>query len=148
MEKKIIYFLCNGNSCRSQMAEGFGKKYLGDLYTVYSAGIEAHGLNPKAVKVMAEKGMDISNQTSNVIDPQLLNRADYIITLCGDAHDKCPILPPHIQRIHWGFADPAKATGTEDEVWDVFRRVRDEIEARIIQFAKEKQELTTLRSIG
>ncbi|WP_044640121.1 arsenate reductase (thioredoxin) [Risungbinella massiliensis] len=136
-DKKIIYFLCTGNSCRSQMAEGFGKKYLQDHYEVYSAGIEAHGLNPKAVKAMAEKGVDISNQTSDIIDPELLNRADVVITLCGDANDKCPMTPPDKKRAHWGFDDPARAQGTDEEKWEVFRRVRDEIEARIQQFAKD-----------
>jgi arsenate reductase len=138
-DKKIIYFLCTGNSCRSQMAEGFAKKYLGDRFEVYSAGIEAHGLNPNAVKAMAEKGIDISGQTSDVIDPELLNRADYVITLCGDANEKCPVTPPHVKREHWGFDDPAKATGTEEEKWAVFRRVRDEIEARIQRFAQEER---------
>jgi arsenate reductase (thioredoxin) len=138
-DKKIIYFLCTGNACRSQMAEGFGKKYLGDRFNVYSAGIEAHGLNPKAVKVMAEKGIDISCQTSDVIEPELLNKADYVITLCGDANDKCPMTPPHVHRDHWGLDDPAKAQGAEEEVWEVFRRVRDQIEARIIKFAKERK---------
>lgn len=135
--KKIIYFLCTGNSCRSQIAEGFGKKYLGDEYDVYSAGIEAHGLNPNAVKVMTEKSIDISNQTSDIIDPELLNKADYVVTLCGDANDKCPMTPPHIKRDHWGFDDPAKATGTEEEKWAVFQRIRDEIEVRIKRFAEE-----------
>lgn len=135
--KKIIYFLCTGNSCRSQMAEGFGKKYLGDTYDVYSAGIEAHGLNPNAVKAMAEKKIDISNQTSDIIDPELLNKADFVVTLCGDANDKCPMTPPHVKRDHWGFDDPAKATGTEKEKWAFFQRVRDEIEDRIKRFAEE-----------
>jgi len=137
MQKKILYFLCTGNSCRSQMAEGFAKKYLGDRFEVYSAGIEAHGLNPMAVKVMAEKGIDISAQTSDVIDPELLAKADYVITLCGDANDRCPATPPNVTREHWGFDDPAKATGTEEERLAVFRRVRDEIEARIKRFAEE-----------
>lgn len=88
MSKKILYFLCTGNSCRSQIAEGFGKKYLGDEYDVYSAGIEAHGLNPNALKAMKEVDIDISNQTSDIIDPTLLNKTDYVITLCGDANDK------------------------------------------------------------
>ncbi|WP_035100516.1 arsenate reductase (thioredoxin) [Aneurinibacillus terranovensis] len=135
--RKIIYFLCTGNSCRSQMAEGFGKRYLGDEYDVYSAGIEAHGLNPNAVKAMAEKEIDISNQTSDMIDPELLNKADYVVTLCGDANDKCPVTPPHVKRDHWGFDDPAKATGTEEEKWAFFQRVRDEIEERIQRFAEE-----------
>ncbi|QKG85288.1 arsenate reductase (thioredoxin) [Kroppenstedtia pulmonis] len=136
-KKKTIYFLCTGNSCRSQMAEGFGKQILRDRFNVYSAGIEAHGLNPKAVKVMAEKGIDISDQTSNVIDPEILNHADYVITLCGDANDKCPLTPPHVNRQHWGFDDPAKAQGTEEEVWAVFQRVRDQVEERIRRFSEE-----------
>lgn len=135
--KKSIYFLCTGNSCRSQMAEGFGKKHLGDAYDVYSAGIEAHGLNPNAVKAMKESGIDISSQTSDMIDMDLLNNADLVVTLCGDAADKCPTTPPHVKREHWGFDDPAKAEGTEEEKWAFFQRVRDEIEERIAHFAKE-----------
>lgn len=137
MGKKTIYFICTGNSCRSQMAEGFGKKYLGDEYNVYSAGVEAHGLNPRAVKVMAEAGIDISQQTSDIIDPELLNQADYVITLCGDARDRCPLTPSHVKRDHWGFEDPARAEGSEEEQLKVFRRVRDEIEERIKKFGAE-----------
>lgn len=137
MSKKIIYFLCTGNSCRSQMAEGFGKKYLHEHFDVYSAGIEAHGLNPRAVKAMQAVNVDISAQTSDLIDEKILNQADYVITLCGDANDKCPITPPHVTRWHWGFDDPAKAEGTEAEQWEVFQRVRDEIEHRIKRFAEE-----------
>lgn len=136
MEKKIIYFLCTGNSCRSQMAEGFGKKYLGDRFHVYSAGIEAHGLNPLAVKAMEETGVDISNQTSDRIDNEILQKADYIITLCGDAHDNCPMTPPDKVRWHWGFDDPAKAEGTDSEKWKVFQQVRNQIEQRIKEFAE------------
>lgn len=137
VSKKTLYFLCTGNSCRSQMAEGFGKKYLSEEYDVYSAGIEAHGLNPNAVKAMAEAGIDISNQTSNVIDPEILNNADFVITLCGDADENCPVTPAHITRWHWGFDDPARARGTEEDKWAVFQRVRDEIEKRIKKFAEE-----------
>ncbi|MFU0789065.1 arsenate reductase (thioredoxin) [Virgibacillus proomii] len=137
MRKKIIYFLCTGNSCRSQMAEGFGKKYLSDEYDVYSAGIETHGLNTNAVKAMKEAGIDISNQTSDIIDPEILNNATLVITLCGDAEDNCPMTPPYVKRWHWGFDDPAKAEGTEEENWAVFQRVRDEIEQRIKKFAEE-----------
>ena len=136
MEKKILYFLCTGNSCRSQMAEAFGHKHLSDQFDVYSAGIEAHGLNPNAIKAMDEVGIDIRNQTSDTIDTELLNRADYVVTLCGDANDKCPITPPHVTRWHWGFDDPARAEGTEEEKWAVFQRVRDEISARIEEFGK------------
>lgn len=135
--KKKLYFLCTGNSCRSQMAEGFGKMYLQKEYDVYSAGIETHGVNPLAVKAMKEIGIDISNQTSDQIDVNFLHEVDLIITLCGDAKDKCPVTPPHITRWHWGFEDPAKALGTEEEKWAVFQRVRDEIGERIKKFSVE-----------
>lgn len=135
--KPVIYFLCTGNSCRSQMAEGFGKKYLSEKYEVKSAGIEAHGLNPNAVRAMNEVDVDITDQTSDIIDPDILNNAEFAITLCGDANDKCPMTPPHVTRFHWGFDDPAKAEGTEEEKWAFFQRVRDEIEARIQTFAEE-----------
>jgi arsenate reductase len=135
--KKVIYFLCTGNSCRSQIAEGFAHKYLSDQFEVHSAGIEAHGVNPKAVEVMKEVGVDISNQKSKVIDLEDLNKADYVITLCGDAEERCPMTPPHVKREHWGFEDPAKAEGTEKQKQEVFRRVRDGIEKKIKAFAKE-----------
>lgn len=137
MAKKTLYFLCTGNSCRSQMADGFGKKYLSDEWNVFSAGIEAHGLNPNAVKAMAEVGIDISTNTSDVIDNDILMNADFVVTLCGDAADKCPVTPPHVKRAHWGFDDPAKAQGTEEEKWAVFQRVRNEIEARIKDFSEK-----------
>lgn len=130
MSKKTIYFLCTGNSCRSQMAEGWAKKHLGEDWDVHSAGIEAHGLNPNAVKAMEEAGIDISSQTSDMIDPKILNHADLVVTLCGDAADKCPVTPPHVKREHWGFDDPA---GQE---WSEFQRVRDEIGERIKRFAE------------
>ncbi len=135
-EKKTIYFFCTGNSCRSQMAEGWAKKYLSDNWNVYSAGIEAHGLNPNAVKVMNEVGIDISNQTSDIIDPELLSQSDLVVTLCGDAADRCPMTSPHVRREHWGFDDPAKAKGTEEEKWAVFQRVRDQIGECIQKFAE------------
>lgn len=136
MSKKVIYFLCTGNSCRSQMAEGWAKHYLGDEWEVKSAGVEAHGLNPKAVKAMNEVGVDISDQTSDIINPDVLNKATLAITLCGDAKDRCPVTPPHVKREHWGFDDPAKAKGAEEDVWKVFQRVRDEIGERIKHFAE------------
>lgn len=126
--KKIIYFLCTGNSCRSQMAEAWGKKYLGDEWDVFSAGIEAHGVNPNAVRAMQEVGIDITSQTSDVIDPAILNKADLVVTLCSHADAVCPTTPPHVKRVHWGFDDPA---GKE---WSEFQRVRDEIGARIKAF--------------
>ncbi len=136
MDKKTLYFLCTGNSCRSQMAEGWGKKYLGDEWDVKSAGIEAHGLNPHAVKAMNEVAIDISDQTSDIIDSDILNTADLVVTLCGDAADKCPMTPPQVKREHWGFDDPAKAEGTDEEKWQVFQRVRDQIGERIRRFAE------------
>lgn len=139
MGNKLIYFLCTGNSCRSQMAEGFGKKYLSDDYEVRSAGIEAHGLNPNAVAVMKEVGVDISNHESKLIDPDLLNRAYLVVTLCGDAEDRCPMTPPQVRREHWGFDDPAKAQGTPEEIWSVFQNVRDGIANKIKVFAEEEK---------
>ena len=137
MSKKTLYFLCTGNSSRSQMAEGWAKKYLNnDEWDLRSAGLEAHGLNPNAVKAMKEAGVDISNQTSDVIDPEILNSADLVVTLCGHAADHCPVTPPHVKREHWGFDDPAKAEGTEEEKWAFFQRVRDEIAERIQRFAE------------
>ncbi|WP_397538977.1 arsenate reductase (thioredoxin) [Rummeliibacillus pycnus] len=134
---KILYFLCTGNSCRSQMAEGWGRKLLPDDWIVKSAGIEAHGVNPNAIKAMKEVGIDISNHTSDVIDIETLNNATLVVTLCGDASDKCPMTPPQVRREHWGFEDPAKAKGTEQEKWQVFQEVRDAIGARIEQFVEE-----------
>ncbi|MFY3790641.1 arsenate reductase (thioredoxin) [Ureibacillus sp. MALMAid1270] len=135
MSHKTIYFLCTGNSCRSQMAEGWAKKFLPD-WDVKSAGIEAHGLNPNAVKAMKEIDIDISKQTSDIIDMETLNNADLVVTLCSDAADKCPVTPPQVRRVHWGFDDPAKVQGTDEEKWSVFQRVRDEIGSRIKKFAE------------
>ncbi|MFJ7935650.1 arsenate reductase (thioredoxin) [Sporosarcina sp. NPDC096371] len=136
MKKKTLYFLCTGNSCRSQMAEGWGKKLLSEEWQVLSAGIEAHGVNLRAVKAMNEVGIDITAQTSDIIDPQILHKADLVVTLCGDAADKCPLTPSLVKRVHWGFDDPAKAEGTDEEKWHFFQRVRDEIGARIGRFAE------------
>ncbi len=139
MNKKLVYFLCTGNSCRSQMADGFLKALGKDEFEVKSAGLEAHGLNPRAVRVMKEAGIDISGHTSDVIDPELLNRADMVITLCGHADEHCPaIMNPEVVKWHWGFDDPAKATGTEEEILEKFRQVRDDIKARIQQFVVDK----------
>jgi len=138
MTKPLVYFLCTGNSCRSQMADGFLRKLGAHLYEVKSAGLEAHGLNPRAVQVMAEAGVDISSNTSDVIDPEILNRAAYVITLCGHADEHCPVIfNPDVIKWHWGFDDPAKATGTEDEIIAQFRTVRDAIKARVERFVRE-----------
>lgn len=129
-------FLCTGNSCRSQMAEGLAKELAGDKVEVYSAGVEAHGLNPRAVAVMAEIGIDISHNTSDLIDQDLLNSMDYVITLCSDAEKRCPLAPPKVKRLHWGFEDPAKATGSEEEIMAKFRQVRDGIRRHLEEFLK------------
>jgi len=136
--KPLVYFLCTGNSCRSQMADGFLKALGIYQYEVKSAGLEAHGLNPRAVQVMKEAGVEIGSHTSDVIDPEILNRADYVITLCGHADEHCPVISnPNVTKWHWGFDDPAKATGTEDEIMKKFREVRDSIKNRIEKFVQE-----------
>jgi thioredoxin type arsenate reductase len=139
MEKKpLVYFLCTGNSCRSQIADGFLQALGSDRYEVKSAGLEAHGLNPRAVRVMQEAGVDISQNTSDVIDPEVLNRSDYVITLCGHADEHCPAISnKNVTKWHWGFDDPAKAAGTEEEIMEQFRTVRDSIKTRIEQFVRE-----------
>lgn len=126
-----IYFLCTGNSCRSQMAEGFARQYFGQQWRIASAGIETHGLNPRAVQVMAEKGIDISQYHSKLIDIDYLNSSDLVVTLCGDARDRCPVTPPTVKKQHWPLPDPAQAQGSEAEILTVFRQVRDEIERHV-----------------
>jgi thioredoxin type arsenate reductase len=120
------------------MADGFLKALGGDKYEVKSAGLEAHGLNPRAVQVMKEAGVDISNNTSDVIDEETLNRATYVITLCGHADEHCPVISnPNVTKWHWGFDDPAKATGTEEQIMAQFRAVRDAIKERIQIFVRD-----------
>lgn len=135
MTKKLLYFLCTGNSCRSQMAEGWAKHYLSADWDVKSAGIEAHGINPKAIKAMAEVNIDISDQTSEIIDEATLQQANLVVTLCGDALDRCPTIPSYVTQEHWGFQDPAKATGSQEEILKVFRQVRNQIGEKIKQFS-------------
>jgi arsenate reductase len=141
MKKPLIYFLCTGNSCRSQIADGFMSTLGGERYEVKSAGLEAHGLNPRAVQVMQEAGVDIIKNSSNVIDPEILNRAEYVITLCGHADEHCPVISnQNVIKWHWGFDDPAKATGSEEEIMGQFRKVRDDIKLRIEQFLEPIKE--------
>lgn len=137
MAKKRLMFLCTGNSCRSQMAEGFARQMFGRDWEVSSAGIEPAGLNPRAVEVMREMEIDISHQTSDPIDPALLARCDLVITLCGDAEDRCPVTPHTVNRRHWPLEDPARATGSEEEIMAKFREIRDEIAARVRELALE-----------
>jgi len=134
-----VMFLCTGNSCRSQMAEGFARVLGKGIIEPYSAGLKPAGVNERAERVMKEIGIDISKQTSKAVDEKLLKQMDIIITLCDNAAEACPWAPPQIKRLHWSLKDPAKATGTEKEVMNEFRRVRDEIEKRVKNFIEEVQ---------
>ncbi|MDB5197504.1 MAG: protein tyrosine phosphatase [Flaviaesturariibacter sp.] len=124
---KNVLVLCTGNSCRSQIAEGYLKHFAGNAVTVYSAGIEVHGVNPRAVQTMAADGVDIWAQTSNHIDEYRAIPFDFIITVCDNALEHCPVFPTSAQKFHHNFPDPAKANGTEREVTAQFASVRDEI---------------------
>jgi arsenate reductase len=132
--KKKVLFLCTGNSCRSQMADGLVNHDFAGRIEAFSAGTEPHGLNPKAVQAMAEIGIDISGNSSDHISKYEGQSFDYVITLCGDANEKCPLFFGGVQRLHMGFADPPKATGTDAEVMAVYRRVRDEIRRTMGEF--------------
>ncbi len=133
MMKKVL-FLCTGNSCRSQMADGLVNHDFAGRVEAFSAGTEPHGLNPKAVQVMAELGIDISGNASDPLDKYQGQRFDYVITLCGDANEKCPLFFGGVQRRHIGFDDPPKAVGTEEEIMNVYRLVRDEIRQAMREF--------------
>ena len=129
-EKLKVLFLCTGNSCRSQMAEGWAHALKADVVEAYSAGIETHGLNPNAVKVMAEVGVDITTHRSQCVDEFVDVEFDYVVTVCGHAHETCPHFAGHANVVHVGFDDPPKLAArasTEDEALSHYRRVRDEI---------------------
>lgn len=131
-----ILVLCTGNSCRSQMAEGYLSYFLKHKYPdtniwVYSAGIETHGLNPRAVGAMKEDNIDISGNSSDHLEKYKDHHFDYIITVCDNAAEKCPVFPEKTIRLHWPFDDPAKAQGTEEQKMFEFRRVRDEIKTKV-----------------
>src|SRR5690606_32057544 len=134
---KKILVLCTGNSCRSQIAEGYLKHFAGDKAAVYSAGIEKHGVNPHAITVMKEDGIDISRHTSNNIAEYRGIGFDYIITVCDNAREHCPVFPSTAQQFHHNFPDPAKAKGTEEEIMQQFRKIRDMIKAYADDFVKE-----------
>lgn len=136
MAPKVL-FICTGNSCRSQMAEGFLRHIAGDTFEAFSAGTDPAGVNPNAVRVMAEKGIDISRQESKGMKPFLGHHFPYVITVCDRANERCPIFPGMMKRLHWSFEDPAHATGTEEEKLAVYRRVRDEIEIHVRRFVDE-----------
>lgn len=135
-------FLCTGNSCRSQMAEGFARELGKGLIEPYSAGLISAGVNARAVVVMKEAGIDISKQKSEEINEDLLKTMDIVITLCGNAEESCPYTPPEIKRIHWPIKDPVDTVGTEEEIMKEFRRARDEIKNRVEEL------IDTLRKEG
>lgn len=127
MKTKKILVLCTGNSCRSQIAEGYLRHFAGNTAEVYSAGIETHGVNPKAIATMKEDGIDISKHTSNNMDEYSEIPFDYVITVCDNAKESCPIFPSKAVQMHRNFPDPAKYIGTEKEVTEAFRDVREMI---------------------
>jgi arsenate reductase (thioredoxin) len=123
MKKKVLV-LCTGNSCRSQMAEGYLRHFAGEKAEIFSAGIETHGVNPRAVLSMKEDGIDISNHTSNNVDEYQNVDFDFVITVCDHAKERCPFFPSTAKKIHINFPDPAGATGSEEEIMEQFRTVR------------------------
>ncbi len=133
---KKVLVLCTGNSCRSQIAEGYLRHFAGGNAEIYSAGIETHGVNPRAVSIMAEDHIDISQHTSNHVDEYINIPFDYVITVCDNANEACPFFPGNVQRLHHNFPDPAKAKGTEEEILNEFRRVRDMIKAYSADFVR------------
>lgn len=132
-----VLVLCTGNSCRSQMAHGYLAHFAGNGATVYSAGIETHGVNPKAIETMAEDGIDISQHTSNNVNEYAHITFDYVITVCDNARENCPYFPATIKVLHHNFTDPAKAQGTEEDVKRQFRLVRQQIKDYCRQFVDE-----------
>lgn len=137
VDRTIIYFICTGNSARSQMAEGIARKELRERFEVVSGGLEPSFVNPLAIEVMREIGIDISGHQSKPIDPERLNAAGLCITLCGHAEERCPLTPPAVARLHWPLTDPASAVGSHEEKIEVFRRVRDEIRERVRRLAND-----------
>jgi len=134
---KKILVLCTGNSCRSQLAEGYLRYYVGDKAEVYSAGVETHGVNTRAIATMKEDGLDISGHTSNNISEYLGVDFDYVITVCDNAKERCPYFPTLAQKFHYNFPDPAKAIGTEAEIQNAFSEVREMIKHYCADFVKQ-----------
>jgi arsenate reductase len=126
-----ILFLCTGNSCRSQIAEGWARHFAGSAFGIQSAGIQAHGMNPRTISIMQEAGIDISGQASTRVTPAMLDQADLVVTVCGHADEHCPELPPGTRKVHWPLDDPAGSTGTEEDILRLFRACRDEIHDRV-----------------
>ena len=134
---KKLLVLCTGNSCRSQMAHGYFNHLAGNYCETYSAGIVAHGVNPYAIAVMREDGIDISGYQSNTVEEYRGMKFDFVITVCDNAHDNCPVFPGGTQMFHQNFPDPAKVTGTEQEILAAFRAVRDQIKEYCRRFVQQ-----------
>lgn len=132
-----VLFLCTGNSCRSQMAEGLLRHFGNNKFEVFSAGTHPSFVHPLAIEAMREIGIDISNHRSKSVMEFLGQEFDYVITVCDKAKESCPTFPGDVKRIHWSFEDPAEATGTKEERMKVFRKVRDEIKSHILEFIKQ-----------
>jgi len=130
-----VLFLCTGNSCRSQMAEGWLRHFAGERADVFSAGTKPAGLNPMATAVMREAGVDISRHTSKHVDSLIDQDFLFVITVCDSAREACPVFPGALYQLHWSFEDPAATAGTDEDRLTVFRRVRDEIKERVREFA-------------
>ena len=135
---KNILVLCTGNSCRSQIAHGYLAAMTKGKANVYSAGVETHGVNPRAIVIMNEDGIDISNHTSNNITEYLKVDFDYVISVCDNAKERCPYFPTKALKFHYNFPDPAKATGTEEEIMEAFEKVRELIKAYCTVFVQEQ----------
>ena len=136
MKKKILV-LCTGNSCRSQIAEGYLRYFAGEKAEIFSAGVETHGVNPKAIATMQEDGIDISKHTSNNIDEYHDIDFDFVLTVCDNAKERCPYFPTKAKKYHKNFPDPAKAIGTEEEIKEQFRQVRQQIKNYCREFVAE-----------
>jgi len=134
---KNVLVLCTGNSCRSQIAEGYLRHFAKDKAVIYSAGVETHGVNPKAIAVMAEDKIDISTHTSNNIDEYFNVHFDFVITVCDNAKERCPFFPTQAKKFHYNFPDPAKARGSDIEIMNEFRKVRDMIKEYSRNFIQE-----------
>lgn len=134
---KKVLILCTGNSCRSQIAHGYLAHFAKEKAEVYSAGVETHGVNPRAIQTMKEDGIDITAHTSNNVNEYSGINFDYIITVCDNAKERCPYFPGTAKRFHYNFPDPAKATGTEEEIQAEFQRVRELIKEYILSFISE-----------
>lgn len=137
--KKTVLFLCTANSCRSQMAEGIANHFWGNKIEAFSAGTQASSVNPMAIEVLKEIGIDITKQRSKNLSEFDGQKFDYVITMCGDANETCPLYIGGTKKTHIGFDDPAKATGTKDEMMREFRRVRDEIREKLTTFFDKKK---------